>query len=78
MREKNVVNLDYRRAFFHNFQSLEKIVRDIYVLVYGEVLSLLFVKLSRDKNIKFVDIPVYGGKKTGKYGKLQNCATKMS
>ena len=37
-----------------------------YVSIYGGVLSL-FMKFSRTKNIKFVNIPI-NGKKTGKYG----------
>ena len=40
--------------FFHNFQSLE--------IIYGGVLSL-FVQFSRTKNIMFVNIPIFGGKK---------------
>ena len=33
------------------------------VLIYGGVLSLLFVKFSRIKNVKFGNIPIFGGEK---------------
>ena len=64
----------YRRAFFPNFPQFGNNWR--YLSIYGGVLSL-FVKISRSKNFKFVNIPIFG-KKTGKYGRLKNCAKKMS
>ena len=45
------------------------------MFIYGGVLSL-FVKFSITKNIKFVKkIPIFG-MKTGKHGRLKNCAKK--
>ena len=67
----------YRRAFFPKFPKFgnnRRIFR--YVSIHGGVLSL-FVKFSRTKNTKFVNIPIFG-KKTGKYGRLKNCAKKTS
>ena len=46
--------------FFQKFQSLE-IIGDRYVSTYGGVLSL-FVKFSLPKNIKYVNIPIFGKK----------------
>ena len=45
--------------FFHNFPKFGNNWR--YVSTYGGVLSL-FVKFSRTKNIKFVNIPIFGKK----------------
>ena len=61
--------------FFPNFPKCGNNWR--YVSIYGGVLSL-FVKFSRSKNIKFVTIPIFGKKTPGKYGRLKNCAKKMS
>ena len=81
MREKNVENLDkklldkahsYRRAFFPNFSKFGNNWR--YVSMYGGVLSL-FVKFSGSKNIKFVNIPIFG-KKTGKIWKIEKLREK--
>ena len=58
--------------FFQNFQSLEK--NWTYVSIYGGVLSL-FVKFSKSKNIKFVNIPIFGKKPQEN---KKNCAKKMS
>ena len=81
----------YRRTFFPKFQSLE-IIGDMYL--YTEALSLLSVKLSKSKTIKFVNIPIFEKKKgkygilkiarkkdenlDEKYGRLNNCAKQMS
>ena len=65
----------YRRAFFPKNSKFGNNWR--YVSIYGGVLPL-FVKFSRPKNIKFVNIPIFGKKKSGKYGRLKNCAKKLS
>ena len=43
--------------------------------IYGGVLSL-FVKLSRTKNIKFVNIPIYYGEKNRKIGRIEKLREK--
>ena len=64
----------YRRAFFPLFPKFGNSWR--YVSIYGGVLSL-FVKFSRIKISSSLTFQ-YLEKKTGKYGRLRNCAKKMS
>ena len=54
----------YRRAFFPPFSKFGNNFR--YVSIYGGVLSLS-VKSSRTENTEFVNIPIFGEIKTGKY-----------
>ena len=48
----------YRGAFFPKIPKFGNNRR--YLSVYGGVLSLLFVKFSGTKNIKFVNLPIFG------------------
>ena len=63
----------YRRAFFPNFPKFGNNWR--WVSTYGGVLSL-FVKFSRSKNIKFVNIPIFGKKKNRKIWKIEKMREK--
>ena len=51
----------YRRAFLEIIGDMHQYT-EAYNKIYGGVLSP-FVKFSRTKNIKFVYIPIFGGKK---------------
>ena len=64
------------RLFCHNFQSLE-IVEDI-LYQCAEAFPSLVVKFSTSKKTRSLDFTRWGGEKSGKYGKLKNCAKKQN
>ena len=64
----------YQKVFFLIFSSLE-IIGDMYQDTEA-FCHYVFVKFSRSEKIRFVKFPISGGGKSGKSGRLKNCAKK--